>query len=122
MEEKVLQMKAFFEERIAECSQRKQALLADGREDEATFEKIKENIYDVFRTVLAAGVNTCGEDEAKLSSFFAVRLQQIPTNWVTAQEKARAHQEEEKAYLEQIKLDAVADIRENFARIWGDER
>lgn len=84
MEEKVLQMKAFFEEQLAGCSQRKQALLADEREDEATFEKIKANIYDVFRTALAAGVNTCGQDEAKLSSFFAVRLQQIPSNWVAA--------------------------------------
>lgn len=121
MEEKIAGMNTFFEERIAECGQRKQALLADNREDEGTFETIRANIYDIFRTVFSVAVKNGGENGENVQSFFAARIRQIPSNWVAAQEKARAHQEEDKAYLEQIKLDAVADIRENFAKIWGKE-
>lgn len=121
MEAKIVGMNTFFEEQIAACQRRKQELFADGREDEATFETIRANIYDVFRTVFSVAVKTCGEDGEKVQNFFTARIQQIPSNWVAAQEMAKAHQEDEKVYLEQIKLDAVADIRENFVKIWGNE-
>ena len=54
MEGKAAALDRWFEERIALCAQRRQALLADDRGDEATFEKVRANVYDIFRTVLSA--------------------------------------------------------------------
>ena len=56
MEQKVEKMNRFFEEKIAACEQRDRELSEDGRGDEAVFEKVRGNIYDVMRTWLAVGV------------------------------------------------------------------
>lgn len=122
MENKITKMKDFFDERLAQCSRRNQELIADGCGDEANFAKVKGNIYDIFRTVFSVAIKTCGEDENEIRSFFMTRIQQIPSGWETALEKARAHQDMERACLEQIKLDAARDIRENFERIWGERK
>ena len=52
MEEKLERMNAWFDAQIAACAKQRETLLADDRADEADFEKIKANIYDIFRTVL----------------------------------------------------------------------
>lgn len=117
MNEKQLKFQKFFEEQIALCEQRGGQLLADGREDEATFEKIKGNIYDIFRTVWAVAVKSCADDE-QVEGFFRLRLEQIPASWLMAYEKAKEHDDVSKMHLEQTKLDAVQRIREEFTRIW----
>ena len=48
-------------ERIALCGQRGQALRADDRGNEAAFEKIRANVYDIFRTVLSVAERNCGD-------------------------------------------------------------
>lgn len=118
IEENISRTNDYFEEQIALCGQRGQALLAGGRADEATFEKVKANIYNIFRTVFSVAVTTCPSDARKIQSFFSERIQQIPSGWAVAQEKARAHGDSARVYLEQIKLDTAGDIRENFAHIW----
>lgn len=118
MNEKQSQFQHFFEEQIALCAQRGGQLLADGREDEATFEKIKGNIYDIFRTILALAVKTCADDAEAVGEFFRLRIEQIPSSWELAYEKAKEHNDVSKMHLEQTKLDAVQQIKEEFARIW----
>lgn len=120
MEERIEEMSRFFDGRLALCNERSQKLAADGCGDEATFEKVKGNIYEIFRTVFSVARKTCGEDEGEIRTFFAQRIAQIPSGWVAALEKAKAHQDEERVYLELIKLDVVQDIQEIFSRIWGD--
>ena len=50
IEQKVSMLNSYFEGQIALCGQRNKELLADERMDEATFEKVKANVYDIFRT------------------------------------------------------------------------
>lgn len=118
MEEKLRALECCFAEKIARCEQRGMELRADNREDEAVFEKVRANVYDIFRTVLSAGVRTCGQDADGFRHFFDLRIQQIPTSWQASLEKARAHQDTAKVHLEEIKLAAVAEIRETFDTIW----
>ena len=79
MEAKLTVLDRWFEEQIALCGQRRQALLADDRADEATFEKIRANVYDIFRTVLSVAARTCGEKDAA-GRFFRQRMESIPTS------------------------------------------
>lgn len=114
--QKLNQMLAWLDGKIAVCTQRQQSLLADERRDESSFEKVRGNIYDVFRTVLNAGIKTCGEERA--NAFFLSRLQQIPSNWEDSLEQAKQHNDVKKMEIEQIKLDAVREIKEKFMEIW----
>ena len=119
MEGKAAALDRWFEERIALCAQRRQALLADDRGAEATFEKVRANVYDIFRTVLsAAGKASEGEEAA--GRFFLRRLESIPSGWKASYEKARAHDDPVKLLIERIKLDAVREIQEEFLRVWGE--
>lgn len=108
IEQKVSKLNRYFEEQIAMCNQRNKKLLDDERTDEATFEKVKANVYDIFRTILSVAVRR----------FFVQKTEQIPSSWVTAYDKAKQHNDTVKMRLEQIKLDTIGEIKENFAKTW----
>ena len=118
IDQKISKLNRWFEEKIALCGKRNQELNGDGRTDEAIFEKIKANIYDVFRTVLSVAVKTGMEDADAVKTFFVQRAEQIPAGWAVALEKAREHNDTVRMQTEQIKLDTVQEILEKFSKIW----
>ena len=118
IDQKVTKLNCWFEEKIALCGKHNQELNEDGRSDEAVFEKIKANIYDVFRTVLSVAVKTGNGDPDAVKDFFSRRAEQIPAGWAVALEKAGEHNDTVRMRTEQIKLDTVYEIREAFAKIW----
>jgi len=101
----------FLAAHIDACRERAEMLEKDYRKDEAVFEKVRENVYDVFRTVLSVAQKQHGGDAAAVRQFFESRLQQIPSAWEASLEKARQHGDEKKALIEEIKLAAVSDIK-----------
>lgn len=117
-EQKVSKLNRYFEEQISMCHRRNKELLADERTDEAVFEKVKANVYDIFRTILSVAVKTSKGDSDAVRRFFIQKTGQIPSSWVTAYDKAKQHDDVVKMRLEQIKLDTVDRIKENFAKIW----
>lgn len=118
IEQKMSKLNSYFEEQIAMCDQRNKELIADDRTDEANFEKVKANVYDIFRTILSVAVKTSKGDPDAVRHFFVQKTEQIPSSWVTAYEKAKQHNDAVKMRLEQIKLDTIGEIKENFAKIW----
>ncbi len=102
---------------IGECTAREDALIADGRKSEAVFAKIEANVFEIFKTILAAGEKACGGDEAKLKQFFTERLEQIPANWRVALAQAEQHGDVEKAHIEKLKLNVVEQIKAEFAKL-----
>jgi len=119
MKQKIETLNAFFADSIAAREEREKALLADGRRDEANFEKVRANIYDVFRTILAVAEKTQG-DETGVRAFFLQKLEQIPMGWKAAYEAAKAHEDAAKMRVEEIKLEAVAEIEACFDQAWGN--
>lgn len=100
---------AFLTEQAAACKRSAAALTADDRCDEAVFEKIRANVYEIFASVLAAAQKT-----ADPAAFFRARLADIPASWEAALEKARSHGDEARAHTETVKLDVVRAIRERL--------
>lgn len=119
-EQKAAKLDRWFEERIAACGRRNQALLADERTDEAVFEKVRANVYDIFRTILSVAVKVCGGEEEAVRRFFVQRAEKIPADWAASYEKARRHDDAVRARIEQIKLDTVGEIREYFVGAWEE--
>ena len=112
------QMNDYFEVQTEQCREQIRVLEADLRGDEAVFARVRLNIYDAFRAVFSAGMKLAGEDDGKLTEFFLEKLEQIPRNWQTSLDHARAHDETEKAHIEGIKLETAGEIRRAFAEIW----
>lgn len=109
---------SYFADRIAQHRKLVQELTSDDRADEAVFAKVKMNVYDIFNTIFSVAVKTSGQDDQKIVQFFLLRIQQIPQSWRTALTNAEQHGETEKAHIERIKLDVVAEIQKEFERIW----
>lgn len=120
MKQKMETFTAYFDAEIARCAEQEKRLIADERKDEAVFEKIRANVYNIFRSVLGVAVETCGEDAEKFRDFFLKRIDLIPTSWRTSYEAAKQHDDTAKAQIEEIKLAVVQEIRAEFTKIWEE--
>lgn len=113
MLEKIDAMNEYFDLEIVACNARRDALLADSRADEADFEKIRANVFDIFKTILKVAEKT-----PDVRAFFETKAEEIPTNWQESYDKAKMHGDELKMHNECIKIDAITEIRAEFLRVW----
>ncbi len=121
MKERVLKVNKYFDQQIAQCDQRIQALQADERRDEANLEKVRANVYDIFRTILSVAEKTCKDDPDGVKRFFVKKTEQIPSSWAASYEQAQKHGDAVKMQIERIKLDTIEEIRQQFAQVWEEE-
>lgn len=121
MNEKKNEFTAWLGSQITACEKRREKLLADDRSDESDFEKIKANIYDIFRTVFHAALKTNDNDADAARRFFLLKLDEIPANWKAAHDRAKQHDDARKMQTESIKLEAAQEIRTAFEQIWEAE-
>ena len=104
----------FFAAEIEGCRQREKALMADERRDEAVFEKIRANVYDIFRTVLSVAVKKYAGRPQEAAEFFDAKLRGIPEGWKQAYAQALQHNDAVRAQTERIKTEAAEAIRRRF--------
>ncbi len=118
MNEQKRKLVSWFDEQITICKQRSELFAADDRMDEGNMEKVRANVYDIFKTILSVAEKVCGEDNLAIKNFLLQKAEQIPANWATAYEKARQHEDVEKMHIESIKLDTIREIKDMFLQIW----
>ena len=53
-----------------------------------------------------------------MKQFFIGWTETIPASWKTAYEKAKEHNDLARMQTEQVKLDVVHEIREQFEKVW----
>lgn len=106
-------------QRAEECEGRRALLAAEGRMDESTFERIRYNVYDLFRTTVSA-LHRAEPDEEAAWWLFERRLKDIPATWQRSQDLAELHGDAKKAHIERIKLDAAAEIRSRYETMRGE--
>lgn len=92
-------------------------LMEDNRRDEADFEKIRANIFQIIRTIVQSSQRIT-ENEDKQVQFVDSRLGEFEETWRGALEKAEAHHDERRVLQEQVKLEALKEIKGTFERIW----
>lgn len=121
MKERAAKINNYFDQQIDQCNQRIKVMQENERRDEANLEKVRANVYDIFRTILSVAGKTCKEDPVAVKQFFLKKMEQIPANWVTSCEQAEKHGDTVKMTIERIKLDTVAEIRQAFVQTWEEE-
>lgn len=92
-------------------------LIEDDRRDEADFEKIRGNIFQIIKTIVQAS-GRISENEEEQIQFVDSRLTAFAEDWKEAMAKAAKHNDEKRILQEQVKLEAIDEIRSNFERIW----
>ena len=120
MKEQQRKFEAYLEEQIAACKQRGKLLAEDDRTDEGNFEKIRANVYEIFRTILSAAQKVCEEDDSAQREFFLQKAEQIPASWRVSYEKAKQNGDAEKTHIESIKLDTIQEIKDRCMQIWEE--
>ena len=120
MKQKIENMTAYLDAAIARCAEQEKALTADERKDEAVFEKIRANVYNIYRTILGVAVQNCGGDADKMREFFMKQINHIPASWNASYETAKQHNDTAKVQIEEIKLAVVHEIRAEFTKIWEE--
>jgi len=83
IEQKISKLNGYFDKEISLCEQRSKNLLADDRADEAAHEKIKANVYGIFRTILSVAVKTGKGDPDAVRHFFFLKIQQTDAGYIT---------------------------------------
>ncbi len=108
-------MQAFLEEIQQVCRDlRRQAddLVAQSRQDECDLTKIRANIYEVCATIGNVVCKTQQPDRRE--AVYLDKLKELPRSWQAALEAARAHGDIRRAAVEEIKLEALADVLARF--------
>lgn len=120
MKEQQRKFECCLDEQIAACKHRSELLAADDRMDEGNFEKVRANVYEIFKTILSVAERICGEDDLAKRRFFIQKAEQIPANWITSYEEAKQHGDIERMHLESIKLDTIREIKGMCMQIWEE--
>lgn len=120
MNEKIEHMNQFFDSQIQLCKQQEKALQEDDRSDEANFQKIKANVYDIFKTILTVAQKVGNGNPQRVKQFFLEKTEQIPANWKAAYEAAKLHDDTENMVVEMIKLNTIQEIRDEFLSCWEE--
>lgn len=120
MNEQQQKFESYLDEQIAACKQRSKLLAEDDRMDEGNDEKVRANIYEIFKTILSVAERICGEDDLAKKRFFLQKAEQIPTSWMTSYEKAKQHGDVKKMHIESIKLDTIREIKDMCMQIWEE--
>lgn len=108
---------SYLDERIATCKEHSNLLAKDDRIDEGNFEKVRANVYEIFKTILSVAENICGEDDLAKKKFFLEKAEQIPLSWTTSYEKAKQNEDVTKMHIESIKLETIQEIKDMFIQI-----
>ena len=120
MNEQQRKFESYLAEQIAACRQRGKLLAEDDRMDEGNFEKVRANVYEIFKTILSVAERVCGKDDSARRDFFLQKAEQIPVSWTASYEKAKQTGDVEKMHIESIKLDAIQEIKDMCMQIWGE--
>lgn len=95
-----------------------QELIKDNRKDEADHEKVKTNVYQIFKTVFQVITRQKASELDNIKKLFLEKLETIPLNWKTSLESAKKFQDYEKILTEEIKLQTLEEIQNTFLTLW----
>ena len=93
-------------------------LISDNRRDEANFEKIRANIFQMVGTIFLASARI-SQEESERVRFLSSKLTLFQETWESYLMKAKEHNDDLKILQELTRLEALAEIQNTFQKIWG---
>lgn len=115
--EKIQTFINYLDQRTSSVQEDTLRLIADNRRDEANFEKIRTNIFQIVKTIFQAS-ERMSQEESERVRFLSSRLALFQETWEASLMKAKEHGEDLKIVKEQTRLEALAEIQDQFRRTW----
>ena len=110
---------SYLDQRTTSVQEDTLRLIADDRREEANFEKIRANIFQIVKTMLQASARI-SQEESERVGFLEAKLALFQETWEGYLRKAKEHGDDLKIVQEQTRLEALAEIRDTFQKIWGE--
>lgn len=124
IEEKYL---SYIDGKITEHTGISEKYKEDDRKDESNLEKIKANIYEVFKILFLSDIKqlegkVLGEakNDQNLYGGFLMRFDTIPTNWRISLDKAVEHGDTTQQIVEETKLAVAEELKDKFMMMLED--
>ncbi len=114
-------MKRFIEyidHSVEELQQEEKMLAATDRKDESNLVKIRINVYGICKSVYQVFAQTKAEE--MLKNTYLEKLDSLAIGWQEARDKAQEFQVVDKAVIEDIKLQTLAEVRLEFLKFWEE--
>jgi len=117
---------AYINEKIAEHDNLHKQYKADDRKDEANLEKIKINIYEIFKTLFIndikqlQGKNLENIKDINMYGGYLLRFDTIPVNWKKSLSMAKEHGDIVKQVIEECKLAVADELKEKFLEMFNE--
>ena len=105
----------YLDETVEKLKLEEDELRTAGREDEATFIKIKVNICEISKSVYQVVAKQSDADSLKDS--YTAKMENISGSWVKAYEKAKEHQDINRIMVEEIKLEMHEQIKRKLLEL-----
>lgn len=106
----------YLDEKKQETLDESNRLAKEDRKDESNTLKAKSNIYEIFKVVWIATKKSIHEGE-DLREQFLLKIENITAPWQKSLEIAKQHDDVAKIVIEEAKLSAVTEIKEQLHRI-----
>jgi len=110
----------YFDQQLAACKAKTEALETGRQTDELNTVKIRESVFEHFRTVFQTALRTKGEGEP-VRRFFEDKARSMPEAWQASLQKASEAGDENTKHAETVKLNTLREIERDFARIWEEQ-
>ncbi|NLO08560.1 MAG: hypothetical protein GX129_01655 [Clostridiales bacterium] len=116
----------YIDEKIAEHNSISEQHKIDDRKDESDLEKIKVNIYEIFRTLFLSdikqleGKNIGEKADINIYGGFLLRFDTIPTNWKMSLDKAIEHGDTTKQVIEEHKMSVAKGLKDRFIEMFEE--
>lgn len=121
MEKKIEEIKQFTEKSKMAVQGTIDALVADGRADEARPYRAAYNIYDVFAALVNAAAKTANGDEERFVGEFHKLAERVPSAWRQSLAEAVKHDDAEKIMIEEAKLKVADEIIAKVDSLFGGD-
>ncbi len=115
---------SYIDGKIAEHNNLSEQYKSDDRKDESDLEKVKTNIYEVFKILFLSdikhleGKDLGGGKDKNLYNNFLNRFDTIPANWKESRDKAIEHGDTAKQIIEETKLAVAGELRDIFENMF----
>lgn len=100
----------YLDQRISEVNSHILQLTEDNRKDEADFEKIRSNIFQVLKTIFLASARI-SQQETEQMKYLERNLTGMTETWQKALDNAQQHNDEKRVLQEQTKLEVMNEVR-----------
>lgn len=108
----------YIDQAVEQLQQEEKMLAATDRKDESNLVKIRINVYGICKSIYQVFAQSkTGEN---LKSTYLEKVDSLAVGWQESKNKAQEFQVTDKVVIEEIKLQALAELRLEFLKCWEE--